>query len=382
MPQESWTADDHRFMARAIQLAEQGLYTTPPNPRVGCVLVKHGSIIAEGWHQKAGQAHAEVLALRAAGEAAQGATAYVTLEPCSHHGRTGPCAEALVKANVAQVVAAMQDPNPLVAGQGFALLQKAGIATRYGLMQGQAEALNPGFISRMARQRPWVRLKLAASADGRTAMASGESKWITGSAARSDVQRLRARSCALITGAGTVLHDNPAMTVRQDQLGLEQAAEIVARQPLRVVLDDAAALSGNEQIFSEPGRVIYVAREGSPVRPGLASKQHVAVWATPAEQTRQVQLQALLARLAAEEQCNEVLVEAGAGVAGAFVEAGLVDELWLYMAPVLMGNEARPLVRLPITTMAERQHLVLDDAVSIGADLRLRYRIANNEVEH
>lgn len=382
MPQPSWSADDHRFMAKALQLAQKGLYSTSPNPRVGCVLVKQGQVVGCGWHRKAGEAHAEILALREAGDRAHGATAYVTLEPCSHHGKTGPCAEALVRAGVTKVIAAMQDPNPQVAGRGFALLEAQGVSCRHGLMETAAKALNPGFVARMTRGVPYVRLKLAASVDGRTAMRSGESKWITGAEARADVQRLRARSDAIVTAAGTVEYDNPAMTVRAGQLGLENAQEIAQRQPLRVVLDDEARLSGNEQIFAAPGAVLYCVREHAQVKPSMHEKAHVTVMTFETEMSRKECLRTLLRTLADSYDCNEVLFEAGAGLAGSIVAAEGVDELWVYMAPKLLGSDARALLDLPIKSMAEAYTLDFQDVQQVGEDLRLRYRIACERGAH
>ena len=250
----SFTSEDAHYMARAIRLAERGRYTTDPNPRVGCVIVRDKHVLAEGWHRVAGQAHAEVDALAKLNGSAEGATAYVTLEPCSHHGRTGPCAQALLESGVAAVVIAMLDPNPLVAGRGVALLEQAGVRVRSGLMEQEARALNKGFLSRMERKRPWVTIKLATSLDGRTAMASGESKWITGPEARKDVQRLRAESSAIVTGIGTVLSDDPALTVRPEEFdSVEGFDKTEPRQPLRVVLDAKAQLSGREKIFQNLG---------------------------------------------------------------------------------------------------------------------------------
>lgn len=379
MPESSWSAADHRYMALALQLAEKGLYTTRPNPRVGCVLVKNDVIVGQGWHRKAGEPHAEIMALRDAGEEARGATAYVTLEPCSHHGKTGPCAEALLRAGVQAVIAAMQDPNPEVSGRGFALLDSAGVTCSHGLLEAQARELNPGFIARMTRHQPYVRLKLAASIDGRTAMASGESKWITGPHARSDVQRLRARSDAIITAAGTVEYDNPALTVRPEQLGLPNGEEIARLQPVRVVLDDEARLSGNEQVFAAPGQVVYCVREGAKLNPSMHARQHVTVVEFDAGWSRKQCLRALLTRLVEEFQCNEVLVEAGAGLAGSVLEAEVCDELWLYMASKLMGNTARPLVTIGIESMADARSLCLQDVRMVGDDVCLRYRVAPHQ---
>ena len=369
----TFSADDHRWMARALQLAEQGLYTTNPNPRVGCVIVKDGELIGEGAHLKAGEPHAEVHALRMAGEQARGATAYVTLEPCSHHGKTPPCAEALVKAGVGRVVAAMQDPNPLVAGRGLARLQDVGIDTGHGLLESQARALNPGFISRMERGRPYVRLKLASSLDGRTAMQSGESQWITGAAARSDVQRLRARSSAVLTGVDTVLMDNASLTVRAAQLGLpdaeaERAAE---RQPLRVVLDSQLRLPASTAMLSLPGSTLVATAQLDNQPSAIAlSASGAQVLSLPGADGR-VDLSALLSWLAQHAQCNELLIECGATLAGSVLSEGLVDELVLYMAPTLLGSSARPLFELPLDEMAQQYRLQLTDRRQLGDDLRL-----------
>lgn len=370
---DTFSADDHRWMARALQLAEQGLYTTDPNPRVGCVIVKDGELIGEGAHLKAGEPHAEVHALRMAGEQARGATAYVTLEPCSHHGKTPPCAEALVKAGVGRVVAAMQDPNPLVAGRGLARLQDVGIDTAHGLLESQARSLNPGFISRMERGRPYVRLKLASSLDGRTAMQSGESQWITGAAARSDVQRLRARSSAVLTGVDTVLMDNASLTVRAAQLGLpgaeaERAAE---RQPLRVVLDSQLRLPASTAMLSLPGSTLVATAQLDNQPSAIAlSASGAQVLSLPGADGR-VDLSALLSWLAQHAQCNELLIECGATLAGSVLSEGLVDELVLYMAPTLLGSSARPLFELPLDEMAQQYRLQLTDRRQLGDDLRL-----------
>ncbi|MCC5859393.1 MAG: bifunctional diaminohydroxyphosphoribosylaminopyrimidine deaminase/5-amino-6-(5-phosphoribosylamino)uracil reductase RibD [Ectothiorhodospiraceae bacterium] len=350
-------------MARALELAERGLWTTRPNPRVGCVLVRDGRVVGRGYHERAGEPHAEVHALREAGALARGATAYVSLEPCSHHGRTPPCAEALVAAGVARVVAAMQDPNPQVGGRGLTRLREAGILAESGLLASQAEAVNPGYARRMGGGLPWVRVKLAASLDGRTAMASGESKWITGPAARADVHRLRARSCAVITGIGTVLADDPRLNVR-DVEGADRVPP-----PLRVVLDgglrtppDAALLQGGGPV------VIYTASRDAPRARALLERG--ARLETLVREGR-LPLRRVLELLAAS-QINEVLVEAGPTLAGAFLAQGLVDELWLYQAMHLMGDGARPLVRLPgVERMAQRQTLELLDLRAMGNDLRL-----------
>lgn len=366
--------NDRSMMARALQLAEKGLYTTDPNPRVGCVLVRDGQVVGEGWHVRAGEGHAEVNALVQAGDAARGATAYVTLEPCSHTGRTPPCADALVAAGVIRVVAAMQDPNPLVGGRGLARLLAAGIEVECGLLEAQAAALNPGFVKRMQTGLPFVRLKLAMSMDGRTAMASGESQWITGPEARADVQRLRARSSAVLSGADAVLLDDSALTVRSGQLGLPQvqAAAAAACQPLRVLIDGRLRVPLTCRLFQQSGPVLVACRLDS-----TAAQDYLAagaeLLALPSATSEYVDLEALL-RLLASRDCNEVLVESGAGLAGAFLQAGLVDELIVYMAPRLLGSLARPLLELPFDSMAEAMQLDVTDMRVVGRDWRITAR--------
>lgn len=357
---------DAHYMARAIKLARKGLYTTHPNPRVGCVIVRDGQVVGEGWHVRAGEPHAEVHALRAAGELARGATAYVTLEPCSHHGRTPPCAEGLVTAGVARVVAAMQDSNPEVAGRGLKRLTDAGIDVRCGVLETQARALNQGFLKRMEHGLPFVRVKLAMSLDGRTAMASGESQWITGPAARSAVQRLRAEASVVITGADTVLADGARLTVRADELGLdaEQTALVMSRPPLRVLIDGRLRVPLDAPFFK-------------------AGPALVATCVPPAEQYRtgpeclvipgengQVDLRQLLVALAARG-VNEVLVEAGPRLAGAFAEQGLVDEYQIFIAAKFLGSTARPLLELPLTRMSEATELKIIDMRAVGDDWRV-----------
>jgi diaminohydroxyphosphoribosylaminopyrimidine deaminase/5-amino-6-(5-phosphoribosylamino)uracil reductase len=354
--------DDTRFMATAIRLARHGLDSTSPNPRVGCVLVRNGELIAEGWHNRAGEPHAEALALAVAGENARGATAYVTLEPCSHHGRTGPCADALVAAGIARVVVATEDPNPRVRGQGIARLRAAGIEVEVGVLASEARALNPGFFARMTRGRPWLCCKLAMSLDGRTAMASGESQWITGESARQDVQRLRARSCAVMTGIGTVLRDDPRLDVR-----LGDAAS--ARQPLRVVLDSQLRTPPGARLTAGPGHALLVHAESDPSREQALIAAGCELLRLPDGQGR-VALPALLEALAARE-CNEVLLEAGAALCGAFAAAGLIDEYRIYMAPVLLGSNARPLLELPFEHMAERLQLRITAVEAVGEDWRI-----------
>jgi diaminohydroxyphosphoribosylaminopyrimidine deaminase/5-amino-6-(5-phosphoribosylamino)uracil reductase len=354
------------YMARAISLAQQGLYTTDPNPRVGCVIVKDGIIVGEGFHRKAGEGHAEVNALLMAKDAAKGATAYVTLEPCSHFGRTPPCSDGLIKAGVTNVVCAMQDPNPEVAGKGFAKLEAAGISVTLGVLEAQARALNPGFIKRMETGLPFVRLKMAASLDGRTAMKSGESQWITGAAARMDVQKLRARSSAIITGIGSILQDDSSLTVRAHELGFEGAdlAKFVAsRQPLRVVLDTQGRLPKTAKILKQAGDTLVVVKHGV--------KMDINAEILPLNANENgLDLLALLRELG-NRHCNEVLIETGATLAGEFIKQALVDEMVLYMAPCLMGSEARPMFQLPISEMADKQRLNIIDTRMVGDDIRL-----------
>ncbi|MED5491757.1 MAG: bifunctional diaminohydroxyphosphoribosylaminopyrimidine deaminase/5-amino-6-(5-phosphoribosylamino)uracil reductase RibD [Pseudomonadota bacterium] len=368
-----WSAADRSWMSRALMLAERGLYTTEPNPRVGCVLVADGEVVGEGWHVRAGEGHAEVNALAQAGERARGATAYVTLEPCSHFGKTPPCADALIKAGVSRMVAAMQDSNPQVAGNGLQRLREAGIAVECGLLEEQARALNPGFIKRMQQGLPWVRVKLAMSLDGRTAMASGESKWITGPAARADVQRLRARSGAVVSGADSVLLDDSALTVRASELGLpsDEAAAAAERQPLRVLIDSLRRVPLEQRFFREAGPSLVISTSAE-----QAADDYLAagseLLAVPGADGK-VDLQAVL-QILAERGCNEVLVEAGAGLSGAFWRAGLVDELIVYMAPRLLGSQARPLMQLPFESMSEAMDVAVTDMRAIGQDWRITAR--------
>jgi diaminohydroxyphosphoribosylaminopyrimidine deaminase / 5-amino-6-(5-phosphoribosylamino)uracil reductase len=354
---------DSQWMARALQLAARGLYTASPNPRVGCVLVKNGVVAGEGWHERAGEPHAEVHALRAAGEAARGATAYVTLEPCSHHGRTPPCADALVEAGVARVVAAVQDPNPQVAGRGLEKLRASGIETECGLMENEARELNIGFFARMARGMPWLRSKIAASLDGRTALANGRSQWITGEEARQDVQHWRARSCAVLTGSGTVLEDDPQLNVR----GIE-----ISRQPLRVVMDSHLRMPVSARILGE-GTLVYTALSDMQKIAAL-EKTGASVVVLPDAEER-VDLAAALRDLA-EKGCNEVLVEAGSKLNGALLRAGLVDELVLYFAPQLLGDAARGMAALgELTSLDQRVNLEWQDVRHVGKDLRVVARV-------
>ncbi|MGO2132167.1 MAG: bifunctional diaminohydroxyphosphoribosylaminopyrimidine deaminase/5-amino-6-(5-phosphoribosylamino)uracil reductase RibD [Halomonas sp.] len=360
-------------MSHALRLARRGLYTAHPNPRVGCVLVRDDECVGEGWHERAGQPHAEVNALAMAGDAARGATAYVTLEPCSHHGRTGPCADALVAAGVARVVIAMQDPNPQVAGRGIARLEAAGIEVQVGLLEAQACELNAGFVSRMRQGRPFVRLKMAMSLDGRTAMRSGESQWITGPFARREVQRLRARSGAVISGVDSVLVDDSRLTVRVEQLGLPNAEAIASRQPLRVVLDSRLRLPPTAACLRELGRTLVATREGyDAVRRTRLENAGAEVVVLPAGGDGRVNLVALLTYLAEHEQVNEVLLETGATLAGAMLDAQLVNEMQLFVAPTLLGGDARPVFELPgLTRMAQQRALEISDIRALGKDWRI-----------
>ncbi len=370
-----FNAADHAFMAEAVQLARRGIYSTHPNPNVGCLIVAGGEVLGRGWHRRAGEPHAEVYALQEAGERARGATVYVTLEPCSHSGRTPPCADALVEAGVARVVVAMQDPNPQVAGQGIKRLRKAGISVESGLLEAQARELNPGFISRMERGRPWLRVKLAASLDGRTAMASGESRWISGPEARQDVQRWRARSSAVMTGTGTVISDDPSLNVRLEASQLYGVEPL--RQPWRVVLDSQLRLSPGARLLSLPGETLVMTVSGNTAARSALEKAGATVCLVEAH-NGQPSPQAVLAELAAREM-NEVLLECGPTLAGAFMAAGLVDELVLYLAPHLMGDGARGLFHLPgLEKMQDRIALQWQDIRRVGDTLRLTLRPAQD----
>ncbi|GAA5070860.1 bifunctional diaminohydroxyphosphoribosylaminopyrimidine deaminase/5-amino-6-(5-phosphoribosylamino)uracil reductase RibD [Lysobacter panacisoli] len=362
----AFTATDHAMMAHALRLAERGLYTTKPNPMVGSVIAHGEEIVGEGWHQRAGEPHAEVFALRAAGERAKGATAYVTLEPCAHTGRTGPCADALIAAGVSRVVAAMRDPFPQVDGAGFERLRAAGITVESGLMETQARVLNRGFLSRVQRGRPWLRVKLATSLDGRSALANGESKWISGEASRMDVQHWRARSGAIVTGAGTVLADDPQLTVR-----LGDDTPFVA--PLRVVLDPGLATVARGRVREGDAPTLYIhAPDAKPPR-GIQAQ----LASVPVREGR-FDLDAVL-RLLAERGVNEIQLEAGATLAGAFLGAGLVDEVLLYVAPVLLGERARPMFDgLSIDTMAQKLRMSIVESRYLGQDVRLLLRPESN----
>ncbi len=364
---------DHRYMARALQLAQKGLYTTDPNPRVGCVIVRDEQIVGEGFHLRAGEPHAEINALNVAGEQAQGATAYVTLEPCSHTGRTGPCAVALQEAKVSRVVIAMVDPNPQVSGRGIRLLEEAGIEVAVGLLEIEARVLNPGFIARMTQQRPFVRLKMAMSLDGRTAMGSGESQWITGPEARTQVQRLRARSSAILSGVESLIMDDSRLTLRAEQLQLDNADEVVRRQPLRVILDTHLRLPLAAACLSEPGRTLVITTpDHSEEKRERLTEAGAEVQVLPAGSDGRIDLVVMLQWLAENEQVNELLVETGATLAGAMLDAALVDELQLFVAPTLLGGEARPLFALPgLSRMADQRRLTIHDMRAVGRDWRI-----------
>ncbi|MGL6070623.1 bifunctional diaminohydroxyphosphoribosylaminopyrimidine deaminase/5-amino-6-(5-phosphoribosylamino)uracil reductase RibD [Craterilacuibacter sp.] len=360
-----FSAADHLYMQQALRLAALGLNTTTPNPRVGCVIVQGERVVGEGWHVRAGEPHAEVHALRAAGVLARGASAYVTLEPCSHHGRTPPCAQALIDAGVARVVAAMVDPYHEVAGRGLAMLEAAGINTASGLLEHEARALNKGFLSRVSRGRPWVTLKAAASLDGKTALLNGQSQWITGPQARHDVQALRARSCAILTGSGTVLADNPQLTVREIASG---------RQPLRVVLDGALRTSPAARIYGMDAPTLLVTAVSDVTRHQAWRARGVEVLALPAGDG-QVDLAALMAALAARG-VGELMVEAGAALGGVLFSAGLVDELVLYLAPCLIGDAACGLFAWPaLQSLTDKQQLTVSDMRMVGADIRLTLNV-------
>lgn len=364
-------------MARALQLAERGLYTADPNPRVGCVLASADDILGEGWHRRAGEPHAEIEALnqaRQAGRSVQDCTAYITLEPCCHHGKTPPCVNALIEAGVGRVIVAMPDPNPLVNGRGLEGLQQAGIETRAGLMEAQARALNPGFISRMARKRPYVRLKQAISLDGRTALRSGESRWITSEYARQDVQRWRARSSAVMTGINTVLADDPSLTVRLETLAadeLQRSAPEEMRRPLRVVLDSQLKIPLTARLLKLPGDILIVTSLDDQVKRDVLVNEHVAIVTLPADRRGRPELADVMSVLA-EGQINEVLVECGSILAGALLSAQLVDEIILYVAPCILGDTARGLFNLPIlSSMKARLPLTIEEIRQIGPDFRI-----------
>jgi diaminohydroxyphosphoribosylaminopyrimidine deaminase/5-amino-6-(5-phosphoribosylamino)uracil reductase len=360
-----FTPADEHHMARALRLAARGLFTTTPNPRVGCVVVRDGAVVGEGFHERAGEAHAEVHALRAAGERTSGATAYVTLEPCSHHGRTPPCVDALIAAGVKRVVAAMQDPNPKVAGDGFARLRAAGVEVESGLLEDQARELNIGFVARVTRGRPWVRLKVAASLDGKTALGNGRSQWITGEEARTDGHRWRARACAILTGIGTVRDDDPQLTVR---------AVETSRQPLKVLVDSRLEAPLDARLF-DGGNALVAAAVADREKIARLRSRGVEVVVLPNDSGK-VELADLMRELARRE-LNEIHVEAGFKLNGSLVAAGIVDELLVYLAPSLIGESGQGMFNLPaIDDLAQRRRLAWRDVQRLGGDLRVIARFA------
>jgi len=362
--------DDHLYMTQALRLAEQGLYTTMPNPRVGCVIVKAGKVVGKGAHLQAGTPHAEIHALNQAGALAHGATAYVSLEPCSHHGRTPPCAQALIQAGINKVIIAMQDPNPLVAGQGVAMLQAAGIAVSTGLMQQQAHDLNVGFIRRMTQQKPFVRSKIAASLDGRTALSNGVSQWITGAAARQDVQHWRARSCAMLTGIGTILQDNPSLTVREIDIN---------RQPLCVIVDSQLRMPLDAKVLNNPHVLIAYATDAEQKAAQLIA-MGASLLCIPNEEGK-VCLESLLEHLASND-VNEVMVEGGEGLNGALMALQLIDELIMYYAPKLMGSDGKGMFALPaLQAMEEVVSLTVSDVRQFGDDIRVLATVSQRDAD-
>ncbi|PTR07186.1 diaminohydroxyphosphoribosylaminopyrimidine deaminase [Nitrosospira sp. Nsp5] len=359
-----FSSADHAYMSQALQLAEKGLYGTSPNPRVGCVIVRDGRVVGSGWHERAGQPHAEINALNAAGTAARGATAYVTLEPCSHHGRTPPCAEALIKAGIAKVVTAMTDPNPLVAGGGCELLKQAGMEVQTGLMEAEARALNIGFVARHTRKRPWVRVKIAASLDGKTALSNGSSQWITGEAARRDGHRFRARSCAVLTGIGTILADDPQLTVRHVE---------TSRQPLRVIVDSRLEIPVDARVLHGDGELVFTATASEEKIEALRDVGARSI--VMPDKNDNIDLVGMM-RTLADFEINEVMVEAGSKLNGALIHAGLVDELVIYLAPYLIGDVARGMLKLPeLTDLAGKHALMIHDLRMVGPDIRVIARI-------
>ena len=369
-----WTTSDYQHMSRALQLARRGLYSTDPNPRVACIIVKDDVVLSEGWHQKAGQPHAEIEALKNAldnhtSADVSGATCYVTLEPCAHHGRTSPCTESLIKAGIRRVVAATIDPNPLVAGKGLQQLMEANIETESGLMESQARELNPGFEMRMKQGRPFVRCKLAMSLDGKTALYNGESKWISSSESRMDVQKLRARSSAIMTGIATVIADDPSMNIR-----LSESSEWAkhGRQPLRVVLDSELEISPKAKILNVAGDVIIFHQSNNKNREEQLENKGAELVSVKAKRGPAF-LEFVLRFLAGEKEINEVLLEAGSSLSGEMMQAGFIDELIIYLAPTLLGQDAKALFQLPlIEKMSDRLSLNFSDIRRIGKDIRIK----------
>ena len=360
----SFSAEDHSYMAQALQLAQRGLYTTTPNPRVGCVIVRDGAVVGEGWHERAGAPHAEIHALAAAGDRARGATAYVSLEPCHHHGRTPPCDEALIAAGVARVVAAMRDPDPRTAGLGLERIIQAGVVTASGVLEHEARELNIGFVSRLTRGRPWVRMKIAASLDGKTALLNGKSRWITGEAARSDGHHWRARACAVLTGIGTVRDDDPQLTVR---------AVDTPRQPRRVVVDSRLETPLTARILAGGGALIVCAIENA-AKIAQLREQGAEVIVIP-NAAGKVELPALMQELGRRE-INELHVEAGCKLNGSLINEGCVDELLLYFAPCLLGDRGRGMADLPeLADLGDRRGLKISETRMVGSDLRILARL-------
>lgn len=356
-----FTASDYVHMSHALQLAERGLFTTSPNPRVGCVIVNDGKVVGTGWHERAGEPHAEINALREAGDLARGATVYVTLEPCSHHGRTPPCIEALICAEVRRVIMAMDDPNPHVNGQGKEKLQKAGVEVHTGLLEDEAQQLNIGFVTRMHHSRPWIRTKIAASLDGRIALKNGKSQWITGEPARQDGHRWRARSCAILTGVNSVKVDDPLLTVRYIE---------TSRQPIRIVLDSNLEIPLQAKLLGSADTtwIFTVQTDRKKIYPLEDAGAHVVVLPDLAGK---IDLKAMITKLAGLG-INELLVEAGSVLNGALVAAGLIDEIIFYFAPSLLGNSAQAMLVLPeIIDLSEKYNLRITDIQKIGTDIRL-----------
>lgn len=350
-------------MTRALRLARNGLYTTSPNPRVGCVIVNNNEVVGEGWHVRAGGEHAEVIALRQAGNRAAGASCYVTLEPCIHTGKTPPCTPELIRCGIKNVMVAMIDPNPKVFGKGIEQLNNAGIQAVSGLLEQQARELNPGFIKRMTTGMPYVRCKLAVSLDGRTALADGTSKWITGTAARKDVQALRAQSCAIMTGSGTILADDPLLNIRD--------IDTLSRQPVRAIIDRRLRIPATANLFTAPGQVVIFTVNPDPGKQRLLTDKGASVVTITGDDF----FPACLRYLVTHHQTNEVLIEAGPGLSGSLISAGLVDELIVYQAPILLGHEAMPMLQLPgIARLDNAPGLELYDSRQVGADMRFSFR--------
>jgi diaminohydroxyphosphoribosylaminopyrimidine deaminase/5-amino-6-(5-phosphoribosylamino)uracil reductase len=359
-----FTAADRGFMRQALELAGRGLYTTTPNPRVGCVIVSDGAVVGTGWHEKAGMPHAEVLALKAAGERARGATLYLNLEPCSHHGRTPPCAEAIVASGIKRVVAAMQDPNPKVSGAGFAKLRAAGIGIEHGLMEEEARELNIGFVARMTRGRPWVRMKIAASLDGRTALANGKSQWITGEAARMDGHRWRARACAILTGHGTVRDDDPQLNVR----GVD-----TPRQPLKIVVDSRFETPPSARLLKD-GKTLIAGAVREAKRIAALEKAGAETVVIPNDRGK-VELFRLMEELARRE-LNEIHVEGGTKLNGSLLQAGVVDELLVYLAPCVIGDSGRGMFDVQeLTELSQKKGLAIRNVERVAEDIRILARI-------